>query len=70
MDDTTALLLLNELLDAVDPFLASQEKATDRRCGLVQPVTVLECEELNAVVEKARNYLEQQEKNQKGLSGA
>lgn len=65
-----ALELLGELLDAVDPFLADQSGATDSRCGLVQPVTVGECETLNEAVARARNYLDLQEESQKGTSSA
>ena len=64
------LKLINDLLTAIDPFLADQEGATDPRCGLTQPVTVQECELLNETVRKAQRYLEKQEESQKGLTGA
>lgn len=69
MPDKEALTLMRELLDAIDPFLANQSGATDPRCGLVQPVTVQDCEELNAIVAKSWKYLEQQEESQKGIQG-
>jgi hypothetical protein len=62
-----ALELLEDLLNAIDPFLADQSGATDSRCGLVQPVTVSECETLNVVVAKARKHLEQHEEEPKGI---
>lgn len=48
---------LAALEGAVDPFLASQDGATDPRCGLVQPVTVAECEALNQACANARAAL-------------
>lgn len=47
------------LLEAIDPFLASQEKATDPRCGLVQPVSVQQCNELNDVFNAASKFVNQ-----------
>jgi len=66
MDDQEVLVLMKDLLDAIDPFLADQSGAKDPRCGLVQPVTVSECAILNVVVAKAWKYLEQHEEGQKG----
>ena len=60
----TERALMNELLDAIDPFLADQSRATDSRCGLVQPVTVADCETLNTVVKRARKFLEIGETNE------
>ena len=48
------LAALKELDDAADVFAADQSHATDKRCGEVQPVTVAECEALNAALAKAR----------------
>lgn len=45
------------LADAADAFLADQAGATHPLCGLVQPVTVAECEELTAAVEAARKAM-------------
>ena len=48
--------LLKALVDlecAADAFRADQDRATDKRCGLVQPVTVADCEALNAACTNA-----------------
>ena len=49
---------LQLLVEAVDPFLADQGGAADSRCGLVQPVSVAECNELNEAVKAAWELLE------------
>lgn len=48
------LAALTRLEAAADVFAADQSGATDCRCGLVQPVTVAECEELRAAIAAAR----------------
>ena len=48
---------LAELSYAADAFAADQGGATDSRCGLVQPVTVAECEALNKALAKANVIL-------------
>lgn len=48
---------LAELHDAADVFVADQSGAPDPRCGLVQPVTVAECEALNAARRRAAAVL-------------
>jgi hypothetical protein len=45
---------LEQLADAAELFSADQGRATDPRCGRVQPVTVAECEALNAALAAAR----------------
>lgn len=49
---------LTTLEYAADPFLADQSRAQDPRCGLTQPVSVADCEALNAAVKGAREVLE------------
>lgn len=44
---------LRALAMAADVLSADQAAATDPRCGLVQPVSVAECEELNAALRAA-----------------
>ena len=51
------LAALERLDDAADAFRADQGRATDTRVGLVQPVTVAECDELNAASKQARAIL-------------
>ncbi len=41
---------LRNLSIAASAFAADQSRATDKRCGLVQPVSVQECGELNAAL--------------------
>lgn len=48
---------LLRLESAADVFQADQSRATDPRCGLVQPVTVAQCQELNAAIRRAREVL-------------
>lgn len=48
---------LDRLDLAVDMFRADQTRATDKRVGLVQPVSVADCEELNAASRQAREIL-------------
>ena len=45
--------LLLRLAKAASAYTADQSGATDSRCGLVQPVTVEEAEELNEAVQEA-----------------
>lgn len=51
------VLSLTEQRDALRTALSDQSRATDPRCGLVQPVTVKEAEALNVAVRKARAVL-------------
>lgn len=47
-----------ERLEAIaDVFAADQSGATDPRVGLVQPVSVADCEELNAAIRQAREAM-------------
>jgi hypothetical protein len=48
---------LTRLHNAADAFAADQSDARDERCGLVQPVTVAECEELNQALKAAWELL-------------
>ncbi len=50
--------LAAQLYDAASPFEAFQEKATDPRVGLTQPVTVAEAEALNAALDACKEFLE------------
>jgi hypothetical protein len=50
---------LMRLHDAADAFAADQSGARDERCGLVQPVSVAECEELNQALKAAWELLNQ-----------
>lgn len=45
------------LEEAADLYAADQSRATDPRCGLVQPITVAEAEELNEAIRQARAAL-------------
>ena len=45
---------LRNLEEAAEAFSADQSGATDPRCGLVQPVSVAECEALNAALRESR----------------
>ena len=60
----TAAARLEELLDAVDPFLASPRPGTDPPDGtpLGQPTTVADCRLLGAAVRAARTTLEEFER--------
>lgn len=53
-----ALKTLEKLADAADVYAADQSRATDRRVGLVQPITVEEGEALNVALREARELLE------------
>ena len=46
------------LYDAAGPFEAFQDKATNPRVGLTQPVTVAEAEALNAALATCRGFME------------
>jgi hypothetical protein len=50
---------LMRLHDAAEAFAADQSESRDERCGLVQPVTVSECEELNQALKAAWELLNQ-----------
>jgi predicted nucleic acid-binding Zn-ribbon protein len=50
---------LVRLESAAEIFMADQSRATDSRCGLVQPVSVAECDELREAVRVARDALQQ-----------
>ncbi|KKM81108.1 hypothetical protein LCGC14_1333130 [marine sediment metagenome] len=50
--------LTAQLYDAASPFEALQEKATDPRVGLTQPVTVAEAEALNAALAACKEFME------------
>ena len=45
--------VLSRLADAADVYSADQSYARDRRCGLVQPISVEEGKELNEAVAQA-----------------
>lgn len=47
---------------AADVIAADQSCATDRRCGLLQPITVAEGEELNEAIRRVRAALNEMEK--------
>lgn len=49
--------LLAKLAYAADGYSADQSRATDPRCGLVQPVTVAEAELLNVALKESWDYL-------------
>jgi len=50
--------VLSQLADAAAVFRADQQLATDPRCGLVQPVDVEDCENLNRAVANAYSIIE------------
>lgn len=52
-------MALTRLHNAADAFAADQSGARDERCGLVQPVSVAECEELNQALKVAWELLNQ-----------
>ena len=49
---------LAQLYDAASPFGALQDKATDPRVGLTQPVTVAEAEALNDALQACKEFME------------
>ena len=53
MNDIKCMETLKRLANAADAFAADQTGATHPQCGLVQPVTVKECEELNQAIAEA-----------------
>jgi hypothetical protein len=55
----TYVKTLTRLHNAADAFAADQSDARDERCGLVQPVSVAECEELNQALKAAWELLNQ-----------
>jgi len=59
---------LARLANAADCYAASQVAATDARCGIVQPVTVAEAEELNAALTNAWAVLEEEEAPSKNMA--
>lgn len=48
---------LERLFDAAEVFSARQDRATDPRVGRVQPVSVADCDELNAALAEAQLVL-------------
>ena len=48
---------LDRLHNAAEIYAAVQDKATDQRIGLVQPITVAEGNELNAALDSSRQAL-------------
>lgn len=48
---------LRRLANAADVFRALQDAAIDERCGIVQPVTVADCQELYDAVDDAFDTL-------------
>lgn len=54
---TELLAALERLDDAADAYRADQSRAKDARCGLVQPVTVAQAEELNQASSQARRAI-------------
>lgn len=50
---------LVRLESAAEIFMADQSRATDPRVGLVQPVSVAECDELSEAIRVARQVLRQ-----------
>ncbi len=52
------VVLTAQLYDAASPFAATQDKATDPRVGLTQPVTVAEAEALNDALAACREFQE------------
>jgi len=63
------LSALRRLYDAADVYVACQDRATDERCGLVQPITVAEGNELIAAQCEALEMLQAAE-NQGWVSSA
>ena len=53
---------LRRLYDAADAYVACQDRATDERCGLVQPITVADGNELMAAQCEALEILQSAEK--------
>jgi hypothetical protein len=64
--DHTIRQVLEELVDAAEVYSADQSGATDLRCGLVQPVTVAEANELNRALTAARKILGIRERDESG----
>ena len=65
LDDATCSRILNSLrrlYDAADAYVACQDRATDERCGLVQPITVADGNELIAAQCEALELLQSAEK--------
>jgi hypothetical protein len=48
---------LARLVDAAEVYSADQKYANDKRCGLVQPITLAEGQELNDAIAHARILL-------------
>ena len=53
MTKAAILGVLKQLAEAADVYAADQSRATDPRCGRVQPVTVEQAELLNATLRLA-----------------
>jgi hypothetical protein len=49
--------VLKRLYNAADPYAANQDGADDPRCGLMQPITVAEANELNNALEESYQIL-------------
>jgi len=64
--NTHDLDALARLVDAADAYSADQSGATDKRCGLVQPITVAEGQELNDAMAAARAILARAEPGEAG----
>lgn len=54
---SSAFELLKRVTRAASAYTADQSDAEDSRCGLVQPVTVEEAEELNEAVKEAWGFI-------------
>jgi hypothetical protein len=57
MDHQPILKALERLYNAADVYAAQQDRAPDERCGLVQPITVAEGNELLAALLEASTAL-------------
>jgi hypothetical protein len=65
LDDATCSRILNalrRLYEAADVYVASQDRATDECCGLVQPITVADGNELIAAQCEALEILQSAER--------
>ena len=56
--DNDLATLAAQLYDAASPFEALQDRATDPRVGLTQPVTVAEVEALNDALAACKEFME------------
>lgn len=60
--DVNTINTLRRLAAAADVYAADQANAKDPRCGLVQPVTVEQAEELNGALAQAFKILDRKNK--------